>query len=155
MVGDVRANKVCEQLLNSVKASNLNYLVNETPYLAFITIRKRFAKGYEDILNVTVAQDDSENIEDLKRKNNLLTLKCIQYESNFETLSKENCDVKTKLENFIEDNVRVTQKLFILKGEIANKEHAFKKVQDEFMNLIKAFKIRLMRHRKILTLIAK
>ena len=59
MVGDVRANKVCEQLLNSVKASNLNYLINETPYLAFITIRKRFAKGYEDISNVTVAQDET------------------------------------------------------------------------------------------------
>ena len=41
MVGDVRANKVCEQLLNSVKTSNLNYLVNETPYSAFITIRNQ------------------------------------------------------------------------------------------------------------------
>ena len=38
--------KVCENLINDVKASNLNYLVNETPYSAFITIRKRFTKEY-------------------------------------------------------------------------------------------------------------
>ena len=61
MVGDVRAHQVCKQLLNAVKASNLNYLVNETPYSALYNNQKRFAKGYEDISNVTVAQDDSDN----------------------------------------------------------------------------------------------
>ena len=131
MVGDIRAHKVCEQLLNYVKVSNLNYLVNETPYSAFITIRKRFTKGSEDITNVTLVQDDSNIVDDLKRKNNLLAIKCKDFASEHESLSKDNSDLKTKLENYKEENIKVNQKLFILKGEIVNQELALKKVKEE------------------------
>ena len=41
---DTRAHTVCEQMLSILKSSNLNYIVKETPYSAFVTIRKRFVK---------------------------------------------------------------------------------------------------------------
>ena len=34
----------CGQILFSLKNSNLNYLVRETPYSAYITIRKKLVK---------------------------------------------------------------------------------------------------------------
>ena len=68
MVGDIRAHKVCEQLLNYVKVSNLNYLVNETPYSAFITIRKIFSKDVEDLPYVTLILENKRNFEDVKKK---------------------------------------------------------------------------------------
>ena len=45
MTGNIGANFVCNQLIRVIKESNLNYLVNETPYSAFITIRKKFVKN--------------------------------------------------------------------------------------------------------------
>eukprot|EP00092_Neocalanus_flemingeri_P090255 GFUD01114297.1.p1 GENE.GFUD01114297.1~~GFUD01114297.1.p1 ORF type:complete len:114 (-),score=29.92 GFUD01114297.1:20-361(-) len=54
-----------------LKQSNLNYLVNETPYSAFVTIRKKFVKEASEISDVTAALNDiflkHENI-DLKGK---------------------------------------------------------------------------------------
>ena len=47
MTGNSKANYVCNQVLRVIKESDLNYLVNETPYSAFITIRKKFIKNRE------------------------------------------------------------------------------------------------------------
>ena len=54
---NIKAHIVCENLLNKVKHSKLNYLVNETPYSVFITIRKKFTKEHQDLPNVTLAQE--------------------------------------------------------------------------------------------------
>ena len=56
-----KAHKVCEDLLSILKSSKLNYLVKETPYSAFVTIRKSFLKNM-DFTDVTlVPKDESEN----------------------------------------------------------------------------------------------
>ena len=47
MNANSKANFVCNRVLRVIKESNLNYLVNETPYSAFITIRKKFLKNRE------------------------------------------------------------------------------------------------------------
>ena len=44
MVGEFSAQYACGQILFSLKNSNLNYVVKETPYSAYITIRKKFIK---------------------------------------------------------------------------------------------------------------
>ena len=58
MVENVMANQVCEQILNYVKASNLNYLINETPYSSVITVRKRFTKDFKDSSDVTSVDNE-------------------------------------------------------------------------------------------------
>ena len=64
------ANQVCEKLLNNTRTSKLLYLVNETPYSAFITIRKQFIKGYEESSIVTIAQNEVPSLEVLQIENN-------------------------------------------------------------------------------------
>ena len=51
-----QASFLCNQILKVVKDSRLNYLVNETPYSAHITIRKKFVKHAE--VEDTLAVDD-------------------------------------------------------------------------------------------------
>ena len=57
MVVDSRANKVSEKILTTVKSSNLHFIVNETPYSAFITMRKRVIKDYRDLSHATFMDD--------------------------------------------------------------------------------------------------
>ena len=129
MVQDLMANLVCEKLLNNVKASNLNYLLNETPYSAYITIRKRFNKDYQDLINVTLVQDIPENVHDYKKENTFLKSKCKFLETELESSKKQNTEYKDNLAGFEKENIAITQKLFILKGELencketSNKEH--------------------------------
>ena len=60
MTDKSRASVMCNQVLRVVKESNLNYLVEETPYSAFVTIRKKFVKDIEnaDTLKDTSALDN-------------------------------------------------------------------------------------------------
>ena len=57
MTGNLKANTVCSKVLTVLKESNLNYLVNETPYSAFVTIRKTFVKQIESS-EVSLAYND-------------------------------------------------------------------------------------------------
>ena len=113
------ANQVCEKLLGNIRTSKLNYLVNETPYSAFITIRKRFIKGYADSSNVPFAQNEGSNLEALQIENNSLLLEYKNLPNEVETLKKKNKIIEDSLAGYIDENVAMNQKLFILKGELA------------------------------------
>ena len=75
MANNVKAHKVCEDLLSILKSSKLNYLVKETPYSAFVTIRKRFLKD-TDISNVTLVSNDDSDDTNMRRENLILKEKC-------------------------------------------------------------------------------
>ena len=52
MLEENSAEFACGQLLYNIKMSKLNYMVKETPYSAYITVRKKFVKGVVDIKKV-------------------------------------------------------------------------------------------------------
>ena len=58
---DLRAHTVSEQMLSILKSSKLNYLVKETPYSAFVTIRNRFFKDIQDISGVTLVSEATDS----------------------------------------------------------------------------------------------
>ena len=89
-----KAHKVCEDLLSICKSSKLNYLVKETPYSAYITIRKRFVKE-TDLSDVTlVPRDESDNT--FRRENLILKERCRSLEVDLEYLKigKENLQLE-------------------------------------------------------------
>ena len=49
MTGENYEERACGQILFGLKMSNLNYMVKETPYSAYITVWKKFVKGVVDI----------------------------------------------------------------------------------------------------------
>ena len=125
MSNDIRAHTVCEQMLSILKTSKLNYLVKETPYSAFVTIRKRFVKDTKDLPGVTlVAADNNTGENGFRRENLILKQRCKSLEVEVGYL---NIDIeKVKLEN---DTLNKENKNLRLKGEkldsdlsIANKE---------------------------------
>ena len=68
MVVNDRAHQVCENILKTIKSSKLNYVVNETPYSSYITIRKAFTKEHKGLSNVTLVCEDEVNLENFKEK---------------------------------------------------------------------------------------
>ena len=104
------AQDVCEKLVNQVKSSNLNFVVRETPYSVFITLRKSFIKTTEnDSDDLELVQDGNENnlqnnYDELKRKYEDLENKYDELSDDFKNMKikmhKENYE-KNKLLNKI------------------------------------------------------
>ena len=134
---NIKAHKVCENLLNKVKHSKFNYLVNETPYSVFITIRKKFTKEHQDLPNVTLAQEVNVATEDLKKENNLLHLKCKNLQNEIESVKNQNCTLKDSLANYKNENIAITQKLFILKGELSIQSENIEQEQTKVDSILK------------------
>ena len=99
------AKQVCEKPLDNISTSKLYYLVNETTYSGFITIRKRITRGYDDSSNVTLAHDVDPNLEALQVENNFLLLKCKNLTTEVETFKKENKMLENTLAGYIDENV--------------------------------------------------
>ena len=58
-----RADKACAEVINVLKISGLTWGVQETPYSAYVTIRKKFQKGV-DINNLSASRTQSARAEE-------------------------------------------------------------------------------------------
>ena len=77
------ASETCGNLLLQIRASNLNFVLHETPYSAQICLRKRFIKDANGPSNAV---------------SSTLSLKTSQLEEGIGALQNENNELKTKLE---------------------------------------------------------
>ena len=60
MVGKVSAENAFGQILICLRMSKLNFILKETPYSGYVTIRKKFVKEVENGENGVI---DSENVD--------------------------------------------------------------------------------------------
>ena len=143
MNANSKANFVC-RVIRVIKESNLNYLVNETPYSAFITIRKKFLKNrevHEASENIPIGDDmvlsdvrlRQENINLRQRFTELERDKC-QLKMNIEELEVKNEALGVKVNDLESDNSSLSIRLEIAKGQISNqndKLESFKDIEEE------------------------
>ena len=68
----------CDKLLTLLRDSGLNFLIQETPYSAFLTIRKSFCREPKKFLNNTVNEviDEKLKFENNKLKTTLEDREC-------------------------------------------------------------------------------
>ena len=93
MCDNSRAENVFGQILICLRMSKLDYIVKETPYSAYLTIRKKFAKsakvGTEDIERV--GQDDNiAKLDKVQKENNFLKQKIEEVEKGCANLKVKN-----------------------------------------------------------------
>ena len=85
-----RPEAACERVLKTLKTSRLTFSVNETPFSAYITIRKKLSHNvHDENPNIPLYLSDSESGNTC---------------SGFEILTKENSALKTKLEEIEKEN---------------------------------------------------
>ena len=100
MVG-IGAMVICENILSLLKKSGLNFVIQETPFSAYVTIRKTFCKDFENS-EVTKDIDNEENkvqLVKLETENNDLRNELEEGVTKYENLKNENQVLQERLEN--------------------------------------------------------
>ena len=143
MVSEFSPHHACGQILFSLKNSKLNYVVRETPYSAYITIRKTFIKEVsETIVNVSEENKTLREINTLKDKNDtlerklaLVTFDFEEMEIKYEALDKENKNLDDQINNLYEAKRKVTCELESVSKENCDLKTEIKKVNESKTNL--------------------
>ena len=133
-------NFVCNQVIRVIKESNLNYLVNETPYSAFFTIRKKFLKNievHEASENIPIGDDMVLSDVVLRQENINLKLKFTELERdrcqlniNIEELELKNEALSVKVNDLESENSSLSIRLEIAKGQISNQNDKLDDLKD-------------------------
>ena len=118
MTGNSRSSKMCNQVLRVVKESNLNYLLKETPYSAYVTIRKTFVR---DNVEDEALKDTTDNLAlsdiALRQENIFLKQKFNGLESEKAQLNIDIEELVIKLEDMTVKNDCLNKKIDLLESE--------------------------------------
>lgn len=129
MSSEFSANFACGQIIFSLKSSKLNYVVKETPYSAYITIRKKFLKSFEQsetdnidkIVNSAKLDDDiKDKIKKVEKENIKLKQRNKEVESDLGLLRIEFEEVDIRNHELLNKNTDLDDKIEELYREISN-----------------------------------
>ena len=104
MAGESSAEFACGQVLFGLKMSNLNYVVKETPFSAYVTIRKKFVKEpiEREKFGINCTEKDlKEEIKDLKTNIALAKVELDENEIKYDSLNEENKKLEDSIENLL------------------------------------------------------
>ena len=157
MVGKVSAENAFGQILICLRMSKLNFILKETPYSGYVTIRKKFVKEVENgengvidsenvdidsetIESVNIVNDMKKKFEDVSRQYGMLEFAKEELEVKFETLEKE----KVATDDHIEEVYAKNRELMKINEELLNEncdlKDAIDKAKTEAEKNSKAFK---------------
>ena len=135
MAGNSSPTFACGQVIFSLKMSNLNYIVKETPFSAFITIRKKFIKPVDDSQvaienhNKHELVNDSHNREIISLKEKNRKLECEIAQSRFDYDENElKCESLKNEKQALEDQI---EEVFTEKREIKKELKISKQLNSE------------------------
>ena len=135
------ATSKCNQIHNLIQNSGLHFVINQTPFSSYITIRKKIIPQHSDRPNcdgetlVDKAATNAEIEECTKKYNDLLAL--------HKRLSKNNEDVKEAFENeveehkgTIEDNKKLSDQVSRLDKEISFTNHENEQLNSKLLDKV-------------------
>ena len=101
------------QLLICLRMSELHYVVKETPYSAFVTIRKKFVKSSNKDVheNENVVKDINDNSKELERENCQQKQKVKELEKECAMLQFEKEELEIKLEAVEKQNITLEDQI--------------------------------------------
>ena len=155
----------CEHILQTLKLSKLTFSIQETPFSAYITIRKKFSQSVPvNLHGQQISLNSCESFEMLTQENSKLKLKVSEYEREIEDLVVENKgllefidtvkkDAKTKplkvkseslndnlqknLDNVIKENKSLVNDIEILEGSLKSVNKTLKQKDKKIHDLEK------------------
>ena len=146
MVDESSPHNVCGQILFSLKMSRLNYMVKETPFSAYVTIKKKFVHSAEAIPEPLFVKPDElkksdqeinslkEKNKDLERRVALAIIEVEQIESKCEALENKNRNLDDKYEEMFSENSKLTKENDILKFDLAEASNKKDAISTKFEN---------------------
>ena len=92
------AGEACDAVLSFIKMSQLDFLIQETPYSSFITIRKKFRKDLNNRARAEVTKNTADIIEGLKQENETFKDILEEREAQLKTAREESTLLLRRLE---------------------------------------------------------
>ena len=128
------ASEACDALLLVIKASQLDFIIQETPYSSFITIRKKFQKGFNpsEVTKSITAKGKDQKLEEANLENRKLREVIKECEAQLESVKEDSIILQAKLgkaekdivklkEENIKEKERFVEEVSILKNQIKGK----------------------------------
>ena len=128
------ASEACDALLLVIKASQLDFIIQETPYSSFITIRKKFQKGFNlsEVTKSITAKAKDQKLEEANLENRKLREVIKECEAQLESVKEDSIILQAKLgkaekdivklkEENIKEKERFVEEVSILKNQIKGK----------------------------------
>ena len=133
------ANKTCDRLIAFLRDSGLNFLVQETPFSAFLTIRKTFCRGSKTNYNHPVSEDKYEDLEKLRIENETYKTLIEDKDCQLKKFEEESAALQNRLEKAEKEMLINFKKAKIadekLKDEILILKSVIKKSEGEIASL--------------------
>ena len=124
----------CEQVLSILKKSGLNFIISETPFSAYLTIRKTFYKGFKHPTEKDKGDLKKLEIENINLKNELE-----ETVLNFENLKQENLVLKQRLQNAEKEIIKQSTDSKLAEARLAQEvtsiKQTYKKCNEEISEL--------------------
>ena len=138
MVSEFSADYACGQIIFNLKSSKLNYLVKETPYSLYITVRKTFVNNVKEatLNSVIISKDVSENEILLRKENGELKDKLNDLKTSNALIQVENEELEDKTESLVRDIICLEDNLEEAYLETRNSKGVVNKITVDNKKLI-------------------
>ena len=155
-----RADQACAEVINGLKISGLTWGVQETPYSAYVTIRKKFQKG-ADINNLAASRTQSQradeeneilrrDLDNLNSDYNALkarydTEKAVtqSQDAGYRTLSRTHDSLINKFENLkleyaaeVDHGENLAKSLQLVNQELEQKTNVIKSIPPDYLDAL-------------------
>ena len=147
MTGEYSPDFECGKVLYCLKISRLNYVVKETPYSAYITIRKKFIKeslNVENSVNAIKPDEKEVVLKNLKDLNKDLQTRLAQAKVEFEQMEiakdKMIADISKQsdeIDRFLRNERTLNQEIFSITKERDNLNSVLQKVSKKKISITK------------------
>ena len=141
MVSEFSPDYACGQIIFNIKSSKLNYLVKETPYSLYITVRKKFVNNVREPSpnlpnSSNILTEISENGIVLRQENCALKEKLKDLKTSYALIEVENEELETKAGSLNRDAISMEDKLEEAYLETRNAKEVVIKMKAENQKLI-------------------
>ena len=145
MATSISANYICDQIIQEIRSSQLNFVISETPYSAQISLRKKFLKEFNPGKTVqgnlatqqNYLEEALDNIEKFK----------VQSESDRDTIAiletkvqKAEADLYDSIEKQRNGINNKMEEIKVMKGALKNKDDEISRTKSELAKLSKIVK---------------
>ena len=155
MVGEVSAENAFGQVLICLRMSKLNFILKETPYSGYVTIRKKFVKevdngviesengnvSSETVENVNIVNDMKNKFEDLSRQYGMLEFVKEELEVKNEALEKDKVATDDQIKEVYAKNRELLKTNETRLNENCELKDSIDKAKTEAEKKSKAFKL--------------
>ena len=140
MVDTLGPIEACENILSKIRMSGLNFVVQETPYSAYVTIRKKFSRGFQD--------SSCQKIKALELRNHSLQNEGTELVDEMGSTRSNNLLLQNRLTKAEQDMIKHYEDTKLCKSKLLDEIATLKSLQNKNSDIISKQKLEISKEEK-------